>query len=197
MQPVEIWAAIYPAAAREKKIEGEVVAAILVSETGDVESTKVLKGDPILAAAADESMEKWKFRPVLKDGKPVAVIARASFNFIGTPKQGKVLPKIDMPAEFPQRVKVTEDVGNGLVLKHANPEYPPMARQGKITGTVLLDVIISKEGKVTDVTLISGHPMLAPAAIDAVRKWQYRPYLVMGRPVEMDTQVKVNFSIYQ
>ena len=192
---MQIWAAIYPAAAREKNIEGEVIAAILVSETGDVESTKVLKGNPILAAAADEAMEKWKFRPLLKDGKPVAVIARATFSFSGN--QEKVIPNIDMPAEFPQRVKVTEDVGNGFVLKHVNPEYPPMARQGKIMGTVLLDVIISKEGKVTDVTLTSGHPMLAPAAIDAVRQWQYRPYLVMGRPVEMDTQVKVNFSIYQ
>lgn len=195
LEPTKISSAIYPTEARERKIDGEVVAAFLVSETGDIESTKMLKGNPLLAEAAQEAMKAWKFKPVTKDGKPVAVIARATFNFTGAPEQEKVSPKIDMPAEFPQRVKVAENVSDGFLLKHVSPEYPLFARQAKITGTVVLNVIINKEGKVADVTLISGPAVLSPSAIDAVRQWLYRPCLVMGRPVEVDTQVRVTFTL--
>jgi protein TonB len=75
------------------------------------------------------------------------------------------------------------------------PVYPPEARQDRIQGTVILHAIISKEGRIADLRLISGPKELAPAAIGAVQQWRYRPYLLMGSPVEVDTEIQVNFRL--
>jgi periplasmic protein TonB len=95
----------------------------------------------------------------------------------------------------PQRVRVSAGVTNGLKVKDVKPVYPPLARQARIQGTVVLHAQISKDGSIEGLTLISGHPMLAPAAIDAVKQWRYKPYLLNGEPVEVDTEVMVNFTL--
>jgi len=95
----------------------------------------------------------------------------------------------------PQRVRVSQGVSQGLLVRKVNPTYPPLARQARIAGTVILRAVISKDGSIENLTLVSGHPMLAPAAIDAVKQWKYRPYLLNGEPVEVDTEVQVNFTL--
>jgi protein TonB len=101
------------------------------------------------------------------------------------------VPKIATP----QRVRVSSGVVQGLLVRRVNPVYPPLARQARIQGVVILQAQISKEGNIENLQLISGHPMLAPAAIDAVKQWKYRPYLLNGEPVEVETQVQVNFTL--
>jgi protein TonB len=76
-----------------------------------------------------------------------------------------------------------------------NPVYPPLARQARISGTVVLRAVIGKDGSIQNLSLVSGHPMLAPAAIDAVKQWKYKPYLLNGEPVEVDTEIQVNFTL--
>ncbi len=95
----------------------------------------------------------------------------------------------------PQRVRVSAGVVAGLKIRDAKPNYPPLARQARIQGTVVLHAIIGKDGSITNLQLISGHPMLAPAAIEAVRQWRYKPYLLNGEPVDVDTEVQVNFTL--
>lgn len=95
----------------------------------------------------------------------------------------------------PQRVRVSAGVTSGLLIRKVNPVYPPLARQARISGTVVLRAVISKDGSIENLSLVSGHPMLAPAAIDAVRQWKYKPYLLNGEPVEVDTEVQVNFTL--
>jgi protein TonB len=95
----------------------------------------------------------------------------------------------------PQRVRVSSGVQSGLLVRKVAPQYPPLARQARIQGTVVLQAQISKEGNIENLQLISGHPMLAPAAIEAVKQWKYRPYLLNGEPVEVETQVQVNFTL--
>ncbi len=95
----------------------------------------------------------------------------------------------------PQRVRVSQGVSAGLLVRRVNPVYPPLARQARISGQVVLRAVISKDGSIENLTLVSGHPMLAPAAIDAVKQWKYRPYLLNGEPVEVDTEVLVNFTL--
>ena len=95
----------------------------------------------------------------------------------------------------PQRVRVSAGVTSGLLIRKVNPIYPPLARQARISGTVILRAVISKDGSIENLSLVSGHPMLAPAAIDAVRQWKYKPYLLNGEPVEVDTEVQVNFTL--
>jgi periplasmic protein TonB len=95
----------------------------------------------------------------------------------------------------PQRVRVSLGVSQGLLVKRVQPNYPPLARQARIQGTVLLQAEISKDGTIENLRLISGHPMLAPAAIEAVKQWRYRPYMLNGEPVAVETQVQVNFTL--
>lgn len=95
----------------------------------------------------------------------------------------------------PQRVRVSQGVSNGLLIRKVQPAYPPLARQARIQGQVLLQAQISKDGSIENLQLISGHPMLAPAAIEAVKQWRYKPYMLNGEPVAVDTQVVVNFTL--
>jgi periplasmic protein TonB len=101
------------------------------------------------------------------------------------------LPKIATP----QRVRVSSGVQSGLLVRKVQPVYPPLARQARIQGTVVLQAQISKAGDIENLQLVSGHPMLAPAAIEAVKQWKYKPYLLNGEPVEVETTVQVNFSL--
>jgi len=101
------------------------------------------------------------------------------------------VPKIAAPA----RVRVSQGVSNGLLIRKVQPTYPPLARQARIQGQVVLHAEISKEGTIQNLQLISGHAMLAPAAIEAVKQWRYKPYLLNGEPVAVDTEVIVNFSL--
>jgi protein TonB len=105
------------------------------------------------------------------------------------------MPTVAPKIATPQRVRVSSGVVSGLLLRRVNPVYPPLARQARIQGVVLLQAQISKTGDIENLQLISGHPMLAPAAIEAVKQWKYKPYLLNGEPVEVDTQVQVNFTL--
>jgi protein TonB len=95
----------------------------------------------------------------------------------------------------PQRVRVSAGVTSGLLVKKVQPVYPPLARQARIQGTVLLRAQISKDGSIENLQLVSGHPMLVQSALDAVKQWKYKPYLLNGEPVEVDTEVAVNFTL--
>ena len=95
----------------------------------------------------------------------------------------------------PQRVRVSQGVTQGLLIRKVQPNYPPLARQARIQGSVLLQAEISKDGTIENLRLISGHPMLAPAAIEAVKQWKYKPYILNGEPVEVETQITVNFTL--
>jgi periplasmic protein TonB len=95
----------------------------------------------------------------------------------------------------PQRVRVSQGVTQGLVLRRVQPNYPPLARQARIQGSVVLQAEISKSGDIQNLRLISGHPMLGPAAIDAVKQWKYKPYILNGEPVEVETTITVNFTL--
>ena len=91
------------------------------------------------------------------------------------------------------RVRVSQGVMQGMVVSKVQPIYPPDAKAARIQGSVVIAAIIGKDGNIQNVRLISGHPLLAPAAIDAVKQWKYRPYLLNGQAVEVDTQMTVNF----
>jgi protein TonB len=86
-------------------------------------------------------------------------------------------------------------VMEGNLLRRVQPEYPALAKQARVQGTVLLRAVIDREGTIQDLQVISGHPLLVQAAINAVRQWRYRPYYLNDQPVEVETQVTVNFSL--
>ena len=81
------------------------------------------------------------------------------------------------------------------LLHRVQPVYPPIAREAHVQGTVELRAIISKTGTIENLVVVRGHPMLAGAAIEAVRQWRYRPYLLNNEPVEVETNITVNFML--
>jgi protein TonB len=86
-------------------------------------------------------------------------------------------------------------MNEGSLVRKVQPVYPPLARSARIQGTVVLQAVISKQGMIENLTTVTGHPMLVQAAVDAVRQWRYRPYMLNGEPVEVETQITVNFSL--
>ena len=83
----------------------------------------------------------------------------------------------------------------GNIIYRVQPNYPPLARQARVQGSVELRAIISKAGTIENLVVVRGHPMLAASAIEAVRQWRYRPYLLNNEPIEVETEITVNFVL--
>jgi len=105
------------------------------------------------------------------------------------------VPRLSQPAPAVQRVRVSQGVTKGLLIYRVEPAYPPLAKQARIQGVVVMTALIDKGGNVQNLQVVSGHPLLAPAAIEAVKQWRYKPFLLNGQPVEVETTVTVNFHV--
>jgi protein TonB len=92
-------------------------------------------------------------------------------------------------------IKVGGNVQEAMVIARPNPVYPPLARQARIQGNVVLHAIIDKDGKVSELQVISGHPLLVQSALEAVKNWRYRPTQLNGEAVEVDTTITVSFVL--
>jgi periplasmic protein TonB len=95
----------------------------------------------------------------------------------------------------PKRLRISSGITEGMITRRIEPTYPPIAEKARVQGTVQLKAIISKEGAIENLQLVSGHPLLVPAAMDAVKQWRYRPYVLNGEPLEVETIVIVNFHL--
>ena len=83
----------------------------------------------------------------------------------------------------------------GMLIKQVQPIYPAIAQQTHTEGKVVLVAVIDTQGRIENLRALSGHPFLVPAAINAVQQWRYRPYILNGQPVEVETQITVNFTL--
>jgi len=99
------------------------------------------------------------------------------------------------PAVAPQKVRVSQGVAQGNLIQQIKPIYPPIARSAHISGTVVLAATISKNGSIEGLHVLSGHPMLTQSALEAVKQWRYKPYLLNGEPTEVETTITVNFNL--
>jgi len=132
---------------------------------------------------------------------PPDVINPAQTNgvFGGIPGQGLMAsgPAIPPPpkAAAPSRIKQGGQVTAASIITQTRPLYPALARQARIQGNVVLHAIIDKEGKVAQLEVISGHPLLVQSALDAVKQWRYKPTQLNGDPVEVDTTITVTFTM--
>ncbi len=99
-----------------------------------------------------------------------------------------------VPATISQ-TRVPQGVTPAIILKKVNPKYPKAARKARVQGSVVMAVTISKEGTIKELKVVSGPPELADAAVAAAKQWRYEPYLLMGLPVEFDTQITINFQL--
>ena len=117
---------------------------------------------------------------------------------IATPDAGAPLPNLasseNSPKPVLQTMNVSQGVSQGLILKKVQPIYPRAALTMHIEGAVQLSATISKTGDVTGVKVISGDARLATAAVEAVKQWKYKPYLLDGEPIDIQTTITLNFK---
>ena len=99
------------------------------------------------------------------------------------------------PPPPPERVRVGGQVQAANLINSPRPAYPALARQARIQGKVLLEAVISKEGTIEELKVVSGHPLLIQSALDAVKQWRYRPTMLNGVSVEVVTTIEVNFTL--
>jgi len=130
-------------------------------------------------------------------GVPWGVVGSPGPNDSSNPLVSILTPHAAPPPPEPraERIIVSRGVTEGHLIRRVAPEYPALARQGRIEGDVLIRAVIGRDGSIENLALVSGHPFLARAALDAVRQWQYQPFLLNGRPVEVDTQIVVRFRL--
>jgi TonB family protein len=106
-----------------------------------------------------------------------------------------VPPPAATSGNSPQRIVIAQGVSRGLLIHKVQPVYPESARLKRIEGTVVLQVVIGKDGRIKSLRPIGGPPELAEAATGAVQQWRYKPYVLDGKPVEVDTTINVNFTL--
>lgn len=201
--------AAYPYEAAEKQMQGQVRLKLLVDEAGDVADAQVIEGDDIFKQSAIDAAKKWKFKPFIRNGKPikVATVINMDFAVSGNAKDveqplGANLQappdsgKSSNPGNIVKRVRISQGVSEGLLVHKVQPTYPPEARANHVQGHVVLRALIGKDGEIHDLEVISGPPELVQSAMGAVRQWRYRPYYLKGEPVEVDTLITVNYVLH-
>jgi periplasmic protein TonB len=104
------------------------------------------------------------------------------------------IPKMSIPTA-PKRIRISQGVTRGQLVTKVEAKYPPLALIARIQGVVVLTAIISKTGEIQNLSLVSGQPLLVPAAIEAVKQWRYRPFQLNGEAVEVETTVTVTFQL--
>jgi protein TonB len=125
----------------------------------------------------------------------ILVASLAGTSLAAQPQEQSSSSTLEQADHPPQRVRVSTGVANALLLRKVNPKYPKDARKQHIQGTVSLRVQISKDGDVVNTQVMSGDSALTDAAIDAVKQWKFKPYLLNGHAVEVDTQLLINFTL--
>jgi protein TonB len=189
----------------------EVRLRVVVDSDGKVAQMRFESGSVKFFPTAMKIVGGFHYASTLSGGKPVAVETIVDLKFAkGSPRPAGVAGMAGMTglspsAEGAPTVFVTPPPGNapvrisggilaGMILEKTAPVYPAVARAAHVSGAVVLHAIIAKDGTVKELQVISGPDMLNSAAVDAVKTWRYRPYLLNGNPTEVDTTITVNFN---
>ena len=189
----------YPPLALQSKIQGDVHLMVTIGTDGHVKLVTLMGASPALGSSAFAAVQQWTFAPVLQNGVPVVARfpVKVPFRIAGEPEP-KPLAATPPPA-VPQRIRVGGNVQMASLIHKVDPVYPDAARTagpdgGALEGTVRLTVMIGTDGHVTSVQAIEGHPLLGPAAEEAVMQWVYKVTLLNGNPVNVITTVDLNFK---
>ena len=200
----------YPDEAKAKGLEGTVQVHLDIDEEGNVVKAEATSGDEVFKTPAVEAFKQWKFKPYIKGGHAVRVSTTLPMNFILPPPQpsdmatqssgqtavpGNANAAALTQSDKPTVITVSKMVSEGLLIHQVKPEYPPLARFSHRQGSVILRAVIGKDGFIKSLRMVAGDKVFEEAAVTAVKQWKYRPYLLAGKPVEVDTQITVNFVL--
>lgn len=180
-----------PAAAapvRVKPLVGEIASGHLIAPTRIPNKIRLIKEDeapPSVASFGVIGGVPGGVAGGQLGGVLGGIISSSSSHSVGPPPV----------AAAPKRLRISQGVSVGQLIARVQPEYPTIAKAARIQGTVVLNAWITKEGTIERLTVVSGHPMLVKAALDAVQQWRYRPFTLNGEPIQVETAVTVTFSM--
>jgi TonB family protein len=155
---------------------------------GDIYSTDLLNRTTQVVHEFDEHLNTIVGRDA--DGDAVLRIGTPA----GAVNGGMIAPP---PPDGTRRITIGGNVQQAKLISQPRPEYPALAKQARIQGVVTLQALIAADGTMKTLSVISGHPLLVPPALEAVRQWVYEKTLLNGEPVEVLTQIDVNFTLSQ
>jgi protein TonB len=211
--PVESSNATTVPATHEQVIAPDTTHAVQGSQASPVSS----KPSPVTKISAEDSVSEPKSETPALTPAPIVVKneqhapakppvadttqpAAPALGIASTPNDKAIAGLLtSTPARVPkpatETLKVSQGVSQGLLVRRVQPTYPPQALQMRVQGAVILDATIGKDGSIVNVKQVSGEPVLVRAAVDAVKQWKYKPYYLNGEPVEITTQITVNFRL--
>ncbi len=175
-------------------IQTQRAAPSATPRTPQISSPIQATGFPEVAVTSRRAQESADSPiPGMPEGDTLGPILAAGI--IGQPQLIEP-PHIAKPAQQAEHpLKLSEGVLQAQLISRIEPRYPPLAIQTRTEGTVQLHAIIGRDGRITSLDVISGHPLLVKAALDAVRQWMYRPTMLNGEPVEVETSITVIFKL--
>jgi TonB family protein len=174
---------VYPPEAKAKGIQGTVVLRGEIGIDGRATDLKLVSGPRALAGAAKAAVRQWVFQPATFDGRRRPVPWTFRLNF-----------QLGKDEGHPERNAVARQEKARELVHRVSPVYPADAARKGIHGNVVLRVLVGKDGHVKALSRVSGNPILAKAAIEAVRQWVYKPMLIHGEPVDVHMTVTVHFA---
>jgi len=176
----------YPEEARAEHVSGMVVLETVIDHTGAVRDIKVLKGLPHgLSESAVDAVKQWVFKPGTLNGEAVDVVFNLTINF-----------KLDKNDTYDGPIRVGGDVKAPVVMEKVDPVYTDEARKRGISGIVILEAVIGRDGLAKKVTVLKPLPYgLDQAAVDAVKQWKFKPGTLEGKPVDVIYTLTVNFNL--
>src|SRR3954470_3600909 len=177
---------VYPEEARRERVSGIVIVETVIDHTGAVRDIKVLKGLPNgLSEAAVDAVKQWVFKPATINGEAVDVVFNLTLNF-----------KLDQKDSDDAPLRVGGDVRAPVAIEKVEPVYTEEARKARISGIVIVEAIIGRDGIVKNVSVHKPLPFgLDQAAVDAVKQWKFKPGTLAGKPVDVIFNLTVNFRL--
>jgi TonB family protein len=196
----------YPQEAQDIGFQGDVTIRIAVDPRGKVTSARWILQPFVaspLAFEALQTVKKWKYQPIVIEGKAVPVVSWVVIRFRLAPEPNVEIPtrsERSAPAITPEGLKdppalrVSSDVSQRNLISKTEPFYPKEAKIYHLQGDCVLWAVIGGNGTLTQIEPLSGDPLLTKASLDAVLSWKYKPYLLNGQPVPVETIITVKFN---
>lgn len=187
-------APVYPVVAEETRMEGVVLLNALIGVDGHIQHLEVRSGPVVFHTAALDAVKRWVYEPFLLNGEASPVATTISIRFSrdtqpqvlasGETQREQLSANHNLPAPEPNRPRISSAVLMASLVKKVEPVYPSGVTPGN---TVVLRVFVGKDGRVSEVTPVSGAEPLSTPAIRAVQQWEFQPYLLNGEPTAFET----------
>jgi len=196
----------YPPLAVQARISGIVRLLVTIQPNGSVQHIQVVSGHPLFVPPTIEAVKQWTFEPPAAEittaievpfnlNDPNALAAQRNIAVNGAGLPGDTPRKSGGPMPAPSRIRIGGNVQAAKLVQRVDPVYPATARAEQVQGDVVLMIVIAKDGTVESADPTDGNPILARAAVEAVKQWKYQPTLLNGEPVEVQTTVTVPFEL--